>query len=374
MIKDPALKEGDTKRVLFIGVTKYNLEKDVHLRKKFEGLAQGMKPYVLAKGKMTIGKNLYGTEFYLLPPNIFFWPIALKLAFWLCLFKKIDVIVAQSPLMEGFTGTILKKIFGRELIVEIHGDWLEGPFLSKKRKCEFIQRKAVPILAKISLGNADKIRGVAEYLVESAKKIAPGKKYFIFHTFTDLTPFLSEENIKFEPFILFVGYLQKVKGVKYLIEAFSKIAGDFPNFKLVIVGNGPDAEELKELSSDLGIENRVVFKGKLSLNDTQAVMRNCYCLVLPSLSEGLPRVIMEAMASRKPVIASNVGGIPELIKDEITGFIFNPANPDDLAEKLKRLLSNSELAIKMGKDGGKIAVAKFSNANYLESYFKMIEQ
>jgi len=63
-----------------------------------------------------------------------------------------------------------------------------------------------------------------------------------------------------------------------------------------------------------------------------------------------------------------------VIKDEITGFIFNPANPDDLAEKLKRLLSNSELAIKMGKDGGKIAVAKFSNANYLESYFKMIEQ
>jgi len=362
------------KKVLFIGVTKYDLEGDIHLRKKFEGLSRGIKSYVLARGKMTVGKNLYGTKFYLLPPNVFFWPIAIKLAFWLCLFKKIDVIVAQSPLMEGFAGTVLKRMLGKELIVEIHGDWLEGPFLSKKRKCEFIQRKAVPVLAKISFRNADKIRGVAEYLVEGAKKIAPNKKYFIFHTFTDLNDFLSEKNIKFESFILFVGYLQKVKGVKYLIEAFSKISGDFPNFKLVIVGNGPDAEELKELSSDLGIENKVIFRGKLSLIDTQAMMRDCYCLVLPSLSEGLPRVIIEAMASGKPVVASDVGGIPELVKDNQTGFIFEKGNSDVLAGGLRILLADEKMARMMGGKGRDVVKNNFSNENYLKSYFNMIEK
>ncbi|RLC34961.1 MAG: hypothetical protein DRZ76_01410, partial [Candidatus Nealsonbacteria bacterium] len=152
------------KKVLFIGVTKYNLEKDIHLRKKFEGLARGIKPYVLAKGKMTIGRKIFGAEFYLLPKNIFFWPAALKLAFWLCLTKKIDVIVAQSPLMEGLVGTILKKILKKELIVEIHGDW-------GVRKC-------LAKLAPISLKNADKIRGVAQYLLVKAQKIVPNKPYY----------------------------------------------------------------------------------------------------------------------------------------------------------------------------------------------------
>ena len=98
------------KNVLFIGVTKYDLAKDVHLRKKFEGLSEGITPYVLARGKMTFGRKLWGAEFYLLPKTIFFWPMAFVLAFWLCLVKKIDVIVAQGPLMEGLTGAILKKI------------------------------------------------------------------------------------------------------------------------------------------------------------------------------------------------------------------------------------------------------------------------
>jgi len=145
------------KKVLFIGVTKYNLEKDAHLRKKFEGLSRGIKPYILAKGKITMGKKIFGAEFYLLPPSPFFWIPAISLGFWLCLVKKIDVIVAQSPLMEGLAGTILKKIFRKELIVEIHGDWEVRKNLSK--------------LAKIGLRNADKIRGVAQYLVDKAKKI-----------------------------------------------------------------------------------------------------------------------------------------------------------------------------------------------------------
>ena len=78
------------KNVLFIGVTKYNLEKDLHLREKFEGLSQGIKPYVLARGK-PLHKKAWGAEFYLLPRPIF-WLLAPKLAYWLCLTKKIDII------------------------------------------------------------------------------------------------------------------------------------------------------------------------------------------------------------------------------------------------------------------------------------------
>ena len=327
------------KKVLFIGVTKYNLEKDTHLKKKFEGLSRGIKPYILAKGKITMGKKIFGAEFYLLPPSPFFWIPAISLGFWLCLVKKIDVIVAQSPLMEGLAGTILKKIFRKELIVEIHGDWEVRKNLSK--------------LAKIGLRNADKIMGVAQYLVAKAKKFAPDKPYFIFPTFTDLDEFLGERDINFGNTVLLVGRNDPVKGVKYLVEAFAKIKKEFPDFKLSLVGEG-------------------LPEGKLSLEEVKRRMKNCYCLVVPSLSEGLPRVILEAQALGKPVIASKVGGIPELITDGRNGFLFKVGDSNELAEKLRTLLNNKELAIEMGRRGRDLVGENFSNEKYLENYIQMI--
>src|SRR3989338_10905365 len=106
------------RNVLFIGVTKYDLEKDVHLKKKFGVLAQNIKPYVLARG-FALGKSAFGAEFYLLPKNIFFWPMAFVLAFWLCLARKINTVVVQGPLLEGLLGVALKMSLGKELIVEI---------------------------------------------------------------------------------------------------------------------------------------------------------------------------------------------------------------------------------------------------------------
>ena len=344
------------KRVLFIGVTKYNLEKDVHLRKKFGGLSQGIKAYILAKGR-PFHKKIWGAEFYLLPKNIFFWLLAPFLAFWLCLAKKIDVIIAQSPLMEGLTGTLLKRILKKELIVELHGDW------------EW--RKNLAKLASFSLKNADKIRGVSRYLIEKARKKAPNKSYFLFPTFTDLDDFLKEKEIKFENYILFVGRDDPVKGIKYLIEAFLKIKKDFPNFKLVLVGEGLEPNSKFQILNTK-LKGRIEFKGRLSLKETKEIMKNCYCLVLPSLSEGLPRVIMEAMALRKPVIGSRVGGILDLIKDGHNGFLFEAGNSNKLAEKLRILLSNKNLAMEMGKKGKKFIQDNFSNKKYIENYISMI--
>ena len=327
------------KKVLFIGVTKYNLNKDAHLRKKFEGLSKSIKPYVLAKGKMTLGKKIFGAEFYLLPPSPFFWIPATILGFWLCLAKKIDVIVAQSPLVEGLAGTLIKRILRKKLIVEIHGDWGVRKNLSK--------------LAKFSLRNADKIRGVAQYLIEKAKKIAPSKPYFIFPTFTDLDEFLAERDINFGNTVLLVGRNDPVKGVKYLIEAFTKIKKDFPDFKLSLVGEG-------------------LPEGKQSLEEVKRRMKECYCLVVPSVSEGLPRVILEAQALAKPVVASRVGGIPELVQDGKNGFLFRVGDSNELAEKLRVLLSNKNLAIEMGRKGRDLVGEKFSNEKYLENYIRMI--
>ncbi|MDI6591319.1 MAG: glycosyltransferase family 4 protein [Patescibacteria group bacterium] len=361
------------KRVLFIGVTNYNLvdsKFQFHLRKKFGRLSQEIIPYVLAKGK-PFHKKIWETEFYLLSPK-FFWPLSFPLVFYLCFIKKIDTIICQSPLIEGFLGSILKKILKKELIVEIHGDWEEGPFLARKRRLEFLERKIVPVMAKFSLKSADKIRAISNFTKRKAFKISGPKPYFIFPTFTDIDLFLEEKETKFDNFILFVGALEKVKGVEYLIDAFSKIEKEFPDFKLVIVGDGSERKNLELLTSNLKLQNKVEFKGRLSLKETKEIMKNCYCLVLPSLSEGLPRVLMEAMALGKPVIGSNIGGTPDLIKDSQNGFLFEPKNVEQLAEKIKILLENKELAIEMGKKGREFVKKNFSNEKYIKNYISMI--
>ncbi|XOB42184.1 MAG: glycosyltransferase family 4 protein [Candidatus Nealsonbacteria bacterium] len=360
------------KKVLFLGVTNYDFKESFpsHLKAKFLGLSKDIEPYILARGR-PFHKKIWNSKFYLLPYSIF-WLFAFFIAFYICLNKKIDVIIAQSPLMEGLTGSILKKIFKKQLIVEIHGDWESGPFLSKKRRFESFQKKFIPVLARISFKNADKIRGVANYLIEEAKEIASDKRYFSFPTFTDLELFLEEKDIRYDKFILSVGQLEKVKGIDILIKAFSKIEHEFPDFKLIIIGAGKEKENLKNLSSNLKIQDKIEFKGKLSLKETKDVIKNCYCLVLSSLSEGLPRVLMEAIALEKPVVASNIGGIPELIKENENGFLFKKGHSKELARKLKILLENRNLVKEMGKKGKEIIENKFSNEKYIKNYISMI--
>ena len=381
------------KRVLFIGTTFYNFREEkklLHLRKKFKGLSQGMKIFVLARGK-PFHKKIWNSDFYLLPQR-FFWALAFPFSFYLCFIKKIDTIVAQSPLLEGFLGIVLKKILKKELIIETHGDWIEGTFLSKKRKFEFLEKRIVPLLARFNLRRTDKIRVVSQWLLRKAREIAPYKKYFLFPAFTDLELFLKEKNINFKNFILFVGNLEKVKGVEYLIKAFRKVynanekrnvsatnnnANSINEIKLVIVGDGSERKNLESVVSNSksqisSFKSKIKFKGYLSLEETRNVMKDCYCLVLPSLSEGLGRVILEAMALGKPVIGSNVGGIPDLIRDGENGFLVEPKNVEELAEKIRVLLNNKQLAIEMGEKGREFIEKNFSNEKYIENYIKMV--
>ncbi len=371
------------KNVLFIGTTNYDFKKASpdHLKEKFLGLSRKINVFVLARGR-PFHKKIWGADFYLLREGFFYWPLAFWLAFYLCLFKKIDVLISQSPLIEGFVGTILKKIFRKKLIVEIHGDWLEGPFLSKKRRLEKLERKIVPFLAKFSLKRADKIRAISQWTLKKAREIAPHKPYFVFPTFTDIDIFLEGKETKFDNFILFVGGLEQVKGVDILIDAFRKIEKEFPEFKLIVIGYGSELKKLRFQVQPSGesasrpagfkFQDKVEFKGHLSLEETKNIMKNCYCLVLPSRSEGLGRVLMEAMALGKPVIGSNIEGIPDLIKDGQNGFLFEKGDSGKLAEKLRILLNNKDLAKKMGQKGRKIVEQRFSNQKYINSYIRMI--
>lgn len=160
------------------------------------------------------------------------------------------------------------------------------------------------------------------------------------------------------PLILYLGRLHPTKGLRYLIEAFPMILKDFPEAKIVMVG--PDQvgyrNELVRLAENLKVENYVLFLPPIyNLNEKMTVYAACNVFVLPSGYEGFGQVLIEAMAQGKPVVATKVGGIPDLVKDGREGFLIRYGAASDIANSVVKLLSDERLAVEMGRRGRKRA-------------------
>ncbi len=151
-----------------------------------------------------------------------------------------------------------------------------------------------------------------------------------------------------QSFALFIGTIDDRKSVIELIEAVHRVGNVY--LKIIsTTNNGKYYENVLELIRHYNLNNRVEFLGAKKNNELADIMKDCSYVVLPSKKEGAPMVISEAMAVGKPVIASNVDGIPYMIRDSETGFLIDPSNTDQLAEKISILSSNKGLREKMGR-------------------------
>lgn len=147
-----------------------------------------------------------------------------------------------------------------------------------------------------------------------------------------------------------VGSLIERKGHRTLLDAFARLAvAGGAQAALVVVGDGPEKSDLKRRCRQLGLEKRVFFLGHR--DDVQRIMQDVDCLVVPSLMEGMPFVILEAMAAYKPVIASRIYGIPEVIVEGETGLLVPPARPKEFSAAMLRMLEHPEQARRMGERG-----------------------
>jgi len=172
------------------------------------------------------------------------------------------------------------------------------------------------------------------------------------------TPILSKYDLERDKYVLFMGRLSVLKGVQYLIKAFSSIKKEYSKLKLVIVGTGDFEDYLRNLAH--GVED-VVFTGYIdSPTVKKALYENCLAVAVPSLYEGLPMVILEAMACKKAVIGSDVGGIPTLIRHRKNGFLTKPEDSKSLEEFIRILLEDANLRKSMGSFGRKLAEKKFT--------------
>jgi glycosyltransferase involved in cell wall biosynthesis len=159
--------------------------------------------------------------------------------------------------------------------------------------------------------------------------------------------------------LIAVGRLSPEKGQAGLLEAFAAMSRGRDDLELVLVGDGPEADRLHALAVELEISNRVRFAGRLGEADTLGEIAKGDILILPSFMEGLPIVLMEAMAMGTAVIASRVAGIPELVDDGESGLLFTPSNWNALASCIRRLADDDALRAKLAERGRTTVAAGF---------------
>ena len=169
-----------------------------------------------------------------------------------------------------------------------------------------------------------------------------------------------------------VSKLWEGKGHTTLIKAFKGINQEIKNARLVIVGEGHLYDTLVKQVEELGIKDSVIFTG--FQRDVSEIMGTFDVAVLPSFFEGMGRVIIEAMAMEKPIVASRVGGIPDLVDDGATGYLIKPGSVNELSETLKRLLMDKDLAKRMGTEARKRTSSKFSYEVMVESISRVYNE
>ncbi len=168
-----------------------------------------------------------------------------------------------------------------------------------------------------------------------------------------------------------VGRLEPVKGPEVLIETAKYIVSKYPETIFIFAGDGYLKQSLEKKASDLGLKKNMSFLGWR--NDIAKIISVYDVFVLPSLNEGMGRVLVEAMALAKPIVASNIGGIPDLVTHGKNGFLVPPKNPKELAKYIQILLEDEEKREKMGLAGKEMAL-NFSARNMVEKIAKLYEE
>ena len=174
--------------------------------------------------------------------------------------------------------------------------------------------------------------------------------------------------------ITFIGRLIDGKGLSDLMNAVKKLNS---NFRLFIVGDGPQKNELENLAKKLGFREKIIFFGHKKFEEAMGILKISDIFVNPSYTEGLPTSVIEAAFCKKAIIATNVGGTPEIITDNQSGYLINPKDIPTLKNKLEILINNETLRKELGNNAYNEMLNKFnwnkSIERYLEIFDKMLK-
>jgi glycosyltransferase involved in cell wall biosynthesis len=197
-----------------------------------------------------------------------------------------------------------------------------------------------------------------------------GHRAIVFHDLVPVNHIAMSREANDGKTILLVGHPWFTKGVDIAIRAFRKIAGKFPGHRLTVVGHITDRRYLDELAGGCEqIEIRPPVPGPEALK----LIGSCAVYLSASRTEGIARVLLEAMSAARPVVASAVGGTPHLVQDTECGLLFQREDDDGLAAQLARILSDDELADRLGQAAYVRVKNHFDENAYIEHFRRMVE-
>lgn len=320
----------------------------------------------------------------------FFDKLAKKKIREICDYRGIDIIHFTNDFM--FL-SISKKDINVPIVSTIHHPWgAERKFYKTKTDyigyLKYVYAKKIYYLEwleKKMCKKSDKLiavsRYTANYIINEHQ--IPTSKVTVIPNSVDIEIFHPEINGKeirerlnllFSPLVLYVGKLDYHKGIDTLIESFSRVICDIPDAKLLIVGGGPIKKNIENLIDNFGLKESVILVGRVSEEDLPKYYAASNLVVLPSLMEGFGIVLLEAMASGKPCIATNVGGTEDVVVDNETGFIIPPAYPDSLYKAILTLLLDDNLSIEFGNRGRQRVLENFTKENIAEKTLNVYDQ
>ncbi len=289
-----------------------------------------------------------------LPYNFYSLILPLIRLFYL---KKIDILKTNQ--MDGsWAAVFAKKIFGKKLVVRCGYEWL---FYLESAKSSFLKKHLAYFIEKFAYGNSDKI-----IITSLDDKDFIVKKFHVDEKKIEVIPNYVDTN-KFTPAVIgpepsrivFVGRLEEVKNLFNLISAMSGLNAD-----LAIIGAGSQRKMLEEWAKKAGAEN-VSFLGIVDQNELPNELCKSKIFILPSLSEGNPKVLLEAMSCGLPCVGTNVKGINSIINNDENGIICE-TDPESIHSALAKLLADSDLREKIGNNARKLIVENFSLEKILE--------
>ena len=373
------------KNVLFIAPTTYQLPLSENLKKKFITLSEVCNVSVLAfANNKTVLNETYG-NFYLNKKisnrfiNYFrIIQISIFTTYKIVKKEKIDIVCFQDPVSSFFSILFLKaRGADVKIIVETHGDFIETLSLEKNLLLPRLYKKLFYIMAKYSIGKSNIIRAVSSSTEKQVLDIDSSKSIVRFPAWVDFKDFKNVEPGSFskDKFnILFIGSVTDRKKPHMIIEAIQIINDE--SYHLSIVGPTPNDKyflELKDVIDKSGLQNQVSFTGAVDRESVKEYYSTSNLMILPSISEGLARVIFESQVASCPVLVTDAPGMGDIVIDGQTGYVFESNNIDSLIAKIVYIKNNYEEASLVAKNAKEFILSNFSEDNFKFSFKKLFD-
>jgi glycosyltransferase involved in cell wall biosynthesis len=328
-------------KVLFVARGPYRLPLSDELRRKWDAVREEIDFRVLAAGEGGDDEFRLASGLPALDGAAFYAALPARIARELRDFRP-DAVLAQGA-HETAAALAAKRLARADTVViaDLHGDW-RAPTRLYGSRLRGVLSPVADRVAESALRRADGVRTVTGYTTRLVRElgIEPADE---FPAYMDFASFREEPvtPLPERPQALFVGVLERYKNVDGLAEAWRRAAPRVPEARLRLVGRGSLARVVERLVADLPEQSS--WTPQLTQPEVAQALDESTFLVLPSRSEGMGRVVVEAFCRGRPVLGARVGGIPDLVEDGVNGLLVHPNDTNGLAEALIRLLTDREL-------------------------------